>query len=235
LGRADCYTRPRMLRPFTLRADQSGGGRRGRWRRGPERARLARMSAGAPSDQVARLRRMLRALLAERFNLVVHEERCEMPVYSLVLARSDRPLGARLPPFKGECTDDPSKVAMPDLTRPLPPSDASKGPQLCISGLRVGRIQGRGVSVSDLTTMLSRLSPVRRRVIDRTGLTGLFDYDMEWTGTVPTGVAVPTDRPAEIGPDIFTALQEQLGLKLEPGRDPLRVVVVDSVNQLSPD
>ena len=196
---------------------------------------VATMSPGPPSEQVARVRRMLRALLAERFNLVMHEEQREMPMYSLVFARSDRALGSRLLPFKGECTDDPSKVTMPDLTRPLPLSDASKGPQLCISGLRVGRIQGRGVALSDLTTMLSRLAAVRRRVVDKTGLSGLFDYDVEWAATLPAGVAMPADRPTETGPDIFTALQEQLGLKLEPGRDPLRVLVVDRVSQPSPN
>ena len=106
----------------------------------------------------------------------------------------------------------------------------------------MGRIQGRGVLLSDqdtagnvLTTMLSRLPAVRRRVIDRTGLTGLFDYDVEWTPTVaPAGVVVPTDWPAETGPNIFTALQEQLGLKLESGKETLPVLVIDSVNQPSP-
>ena len=179
---------------------------------------------------------MLRALLAERFKLAVHEERREMPVYALVLARPDRTLGARLLPFKGECTDDLRKVALPDLTKPLPATDASKGPHLCISGITVGRIQGRGVVLSNLITMLSRLPAVRRRVIDRTGLAGLFDYDVEWTPTVaPAGVVVPTDRPAETGPNIFTAVQEQLGLKLEPGKETLPVLVIDSVNQPSPD
>jgi uncharacterized protein (TIGR03435 family) len=197
---------------------------------------VATMPAGEPSNQEVRLRSMLRALFAERFKLVVHEERREMPVYSLVVTRPDRTLGARLLPFKGQCADDPTKVALPDLTKPLPATDASQGPRLCISGVTVGRIQGRGVLLSSLTEMLSRLPAVRRRVIDRTGFTGLFDYDMEWTPTVaPAGVVVPTDRPAETGPNIFTALQEQLGLKLESGKEPLPVLVIDSVNQPSPD
>jgi uncharacterized protein (TIGR03435 family) len=114
---------------------------------------------------------------------------------------------------------------------------------VCISGITVGRISARGALLSDqdtagnvLTTMLSRLPAVRRRVIDRTGLTGLFDYDVEWTPTVaPAGVVVPTDRPAETGPNIFTALEEQLGLKLESGKETLPVLVIDNVNQPSPD
>src|SRR4051812_44855918 len=145
---------------------------------------VAAVSAGEPVD-AARMRRMLRALLAERFKLVAREERREMPVYSLVLARPDRTLGARLRPFKGECTEDPSNFVVPDLNAgPLPTTDPRQGTRLCISGITVGRISARGALLSDqdtagnvLTTMLSRLPAVRRRVIDRTGLTGLFDYD----------------------------------------------------------
>jgi uncharacterized protein (TIGR03435 family) len=79
--------------------------------------------------------------------------------------------------------------------------------------------------------------PVSRRVVDRTGLAGRFDYDLEWTPTVmPIGAspAASTD-PSNAGPNLFTALQEQLGLKLEPGRETLPVLVIDSVEQPSPD
>jgi uncharacterized protein (TIGR03435 family) len=100
----------------------------------------------------------------------------------------------------------------------------------------VGRISARGTELSNLTTMLSRLPAVRRRVIDRTGLTGRFDYDVEWTPTVaPAGVVVSADQPSNPGPSIFIALQEQLGLKLEPGRETLPVLVIDSVDRPSPD
>ena len=88
---------------------------------------VATMSAGEPFNP-ARVRRMLRALLAERFKLVAREERREMPVYSLVLAKPDRTLGVRLRPFKGKCAKrQSSKVTLPDLTKPLPPSDG--GPE----------------------------------------------------------------------------------------------------------
>ena len=99
----------------------------------------------------------------------------------------------------------------------------------------VGRISARGMVLSDLTTMLSRLPAVRRRVTDRTGLTGTFNYDVEWTPTTaPNGVAAPVPSD-QSGPNIFTAIQEQLGLKMESGKEALPVLVIESVNQPSPD
>jgi uncharacterized protein (TIGR03435 family) len=89
--------------------------------------------------------------------------------------------------------------------------------------------------LSDLGTILARLPAVSRRVLDRTGLTGRFDFDLEWTPMVtPTGVPAPAG-PNDAGPSIFTALQEQLGLKLESTSETVSVLVVDSVNQPSPN
>lgn len=190
-------------------------------------------SATGPANQLPRQRRMLRTLLAERFKLMAHEERRDMPAYAMVLTRPDRKLGARLRPFAGECSEDPAKVSLPDFTGLLPTTNPGQA-QLCMSLIGVGRISARGMVLSDLTTMLSRLPAVRRRVTDRTGLSGTFDYDVEWTPTVaPTGVVVPTDQPSNPGPSIFVALQEQLGLKLEPGKEVVPVLVIDSVNQPS--
>lgn len=89
----------------------------------------------------------------------------------------------------------------------------------------------------DLVAMLAGLSDVRRRVVDRTELVGRFDYDLEWTPAVmPIGVSTPAlADPAHAGPDLFTALQEQLGLKLDSRREVLPVLVIDSVEQPSPD
>jgi len=184
----------------------------------------------------SRHRGLIRALLAERFNLVVHEERREMPVYSLVLARPDRTLGERLRPFEGDC-GEPSKLGPPpDATFGMPTSDPSKGPQWCMAFTGMGRLSAQGTALSGLTTILARLPAVGRRVIDRTGLTGPFDFDLEWTPLVtPAAVATPDRRSSETGPTIFTALQEQLGLRLEPTRETIAVLVIDSANQPSPD
>jgi bla regulator protein blaR1 len=190
-----------------------------------------------PRDPPARNRRLLRRLLADRFNLVVHEERREMPVYSLVMARPDRRLGQRLRPFEGEC-GEPSKLGpLPDATFGMPTSDPSKGLQWCMAYTRVGRISAQGTMLSDLGMMLARFPAVSRRVLDRTGLTGRFDFDLEWTPLVagPAAPGAPNDRPSDTGPTIFTALQEQLGLRLESTKETIAVLVIDSVNQPSPN
>jgi uncharacterized protein (TIGR03435 family) len=166
----------------------------------------------------------------------VHEERREMPVYSLVLARPDRKLGARLRPFEGECMEPgavPDSLKAPPWLAPTP--DSSKGPNPCMLFTGVGRLSARGTMLSALSSTLARFPAVSRRVIDRTGLTGQFDFDLEWTPmvtSVPAAPGVP-DRPPETGPNLFTALQEQLGLKLESTKEAVPVLVIDSVNQPS--
>ena len=158
-----------------------------------------------------------------------------MPVYSLVHARTDRALGAQLRPFKGECADSSKAGPPPDATFGMPASDSSKGPQWCMAFTRAGRLSAQGTALSDLTMILARFPSVNRRVLDRTGLTGRFDFDLEWTPTVmPAGTAAPA-ATNEAGPTIFTALQEQLGLKLESTRETMPVLVIDSVNQPSPN
>jgi uncharacterized protein (TIGR03435 family) len=186
-------------------------------------------------ETVTRNRRLLRALLADRFNLVVHEERRETPAYALVMARSDRRLGTHMLPFQGEC-GEPGKMGPPPQfpSGVQPRSDPRQGPQWCILVTGVGRISARGTVLSDLVTVLARLPAVRRRVIDRTDLTGRFDFDLEWTPIATQGAASPGVPPDAV-PTLFTALQEQLGLKLESTRETLAVLVIDSVSPPSPN
>jgi uncharacterized protein (TIGR03435 family) len=185
-----------------------------------------------PRDTPARNRGMVRALLADRFNLVVHEERREMPVFELILARDDRRLGARLRPFEGEC-GDPSKLGPPpQATFGMP--TPSKDPQWCLAFTGMGRLSAQGTTLSDLTMILARFPAVSRRVLDRTGLTGRFDFDLEWTPFVTPGPAAP-GVPPDAGPNLFTALQEQLGLRLESTKETVSVLVIESVNQPSPN
>ena len=198
-------------------------------------ATMEPLPAGS-SDQGPRQRRLLRALLAERFKLVAHEERREMPVYELLVARPDRKLGARMRPFEGECVTNlaalKSLPSMPaQLPAQLPPP--SKEPSACILGVGVGRLSARGTPVSSLARSLATFAAIRRRVVDRTALTGQFDFDLEWSPLVtPTGVATPVPSNDAL-PNVFTALQEQLGLKLESTKESMPVLVIDSVSQPS--
>src|SRR5579862_4672389 len=176
--------------------------------------------------------RMLQALLAERFQLVIHRETKELPVYALVLARKDRKLGPGLVPGKvGGCSPpDPNKG---------PIIEPGKTPRLGCGQTWLGPNQLRGVSapIPNFLFFLSRM--LGRTVIDKTGLTGNFDITADWTPdeTQATTPLPPTDTPrlpsGDVGPSIFTAFQEQLGIKLESQRGPVEIFVIDRAEKPS--
>ena len=162
-------------------------------------------------------RLMLQKLLAERFNLAVHTETKTLPVYDLVLATGG-------PKFK-PAAPDPS---------PSPDANPSDPPKMK-SMLRMGH---GTLNLQDmpLSALVSQLGyTVSRDVIDKTGLAGKYDIDLKWT---------PDDSPANAGseagksdqdqaPNIFTAIQEQLGLKLESAKAPEEFFVIDHVERPS--
>jgi uncharacterized protein (TIGR03435 family) len=161
---------------------------------------------------------MLRALLEERFALKAHREMQEMPVYALVRARGDGKLGDRLRARSETCVPGSEWV--------------SREPLRCGVRFRPGWFFGNGVTMPGFATDLSRI--VDRVVVDRTGLAGLFDFDVRYTRGAEAQPS-PDVRPksdADV-PSIFTALQEQLGLKLESTRAPMDVLVIDSVQRPS--
>lgn len=158
---------------------------------------------------------MLRALLADRFKLAVHTETRERPVFALVTARGDGRAGPGLRASTIDC--------------------AAKGAQPCSMSMGPGFIRIRGRTMADFTTLLSRLSltgsSLNRLIINRTGLEGRYDAELKFTPDVvpPPGLPLPAGFPAidPNGPSIFTALQEQLGLKLDAQRAPVDVLVID--------
>jgi uncharacterized protein (TIGR03435 family) len=175
---------------------------------------------------------MIQNLLADRFQLKLHTEIRELPVYALVIAKKDGALGPSLTEAKEDsCTPtDPSK--------PVPPPGPGKLPALGCGGLIMQPRLMRGVSVqlASLTMMLSRL--LGRTVVDKTGLTGKFDISMEWTPDETQLMLLPSDAPqpppSDVpGPSIFAALQEQLGLKLESQRGPVEVLMIDRAEKPS--
>ena len=171
---------------------------------------------------------MLQTLLRERFQLEVHRDAVERPVYELAVEKG----GLKMQLSKeGSCT--PYFMGSP---RPVPAPNASRPvycdfPRLTGDGLN-WTLDGAGVSIEKLATTLSR-SGLDRPVIDRTGLAGGFDLRLKWTADVPENAARSGTTADPTGPSIFTALKEQLGLKLEPAKAPVEILVIDHVTQPS--
>jgi uncharacterized protein (TIGR03435 family) len=146
---------------------------------------------------------MVRSLLADRFQLKFHQETRTLPVYDLVVAKD----GPKFKPAPETATDSTRRSS--------------------------GQITMSKGTVAALASALSNI--LGRKVIDKTGLTGDYDMTLKWT---PDDYQPPPLRPNGPPPDpnspsIFTALQEQLGLKLESSRGPVEVIVVDSVHKPS--
>jgi uncharacterized protein (TIGR03435 family) len=188
-----------------------------------------------PGGPPGPLQLMLRALLAERFSLVVHEDTRELPTYALVLARADGKLGPQLRGSDIDCAQMAGARG-----RGGPPVAAPQPGERPPCGIRIGpgQMSAGGLPLSQFATALSPF--VQRVIVDRTGLAGNFDVDLRWTpDQMPQGAPPPGAPPLPPinpnGPSIFTAVQEQLGLKLESERSPVSVLVIDKVEQPMPD
>jgi uncharacterized protein (TIGR03435 family) len=177
---------------------------------------IAAKAYGAPD--ASHLRSLLQALLVDRFKLAAHRETRDLPVYLLKV----EPKGSKLTPAVG----------------PTPP----EGPQLkSATNLQLSNMTGQHAAIAQLVSALSRFSG--RPVINETSLQGSFDFKLEWTPdreellrSLPASVramaqaeTVSTTDP--LGQSIFTALREQLGLRLEASKRPGEVVVVDHVER----
>jgi uncharacterized protein (TIGR03435 family) len=192
----------------------------------------AKMPDGASvgATQVA-----IRNLLKDRFKLVTHEETRELPIFNLVLARRDGRLGPALKESPPEC-QAAAKEFFETIRRGTPAQAAPPAVTRCVSSQPgVGSLGLQGQSIASLVMLLPQF--VDRPVIDRTGLSGLYDLTLKWTpepaaGTTLLGLPpTPPPPPDPDAPDIFTALQEQLGLKLEAGRGPVEVIVIDRLEK----
>jgi uncharacterized protein (TIGR03435 family) len=175
-----------------------------------------------PPDQLAdQVRLMVQSLLADRFKLKVSHETRKIPVYVLIVAKN----GPRL---------TPTTVSLPGS--PGTPKPTFRG----MRNTGRGKMEASGAPMSLLADALSNEPELGGRVVlDKTGLKGSYDFALQWTpeGSLPTsnsagessqapGNATPSDSS---GPSIFTAIQEQLGLKLQPRKAPMETVVIDYV------
>jgi uncharacterized protein (TIGR03435 family) len=182
---------------------------------------------------------MLRTLLAERFKLEVHHETKELPIYALVVDRRDRTLGPKLrrselgsPALRGNPNNPP--IPLPAFGTPA--CDAAGGAG-CSPGLGIaGVFKGGAMTTTELTVYLAKW--LDRTVLDRTGLTAAFDVELQFSPeglrgapTGPPGV----ERPPSEGSSIFTAVREQLGLKLESTKGSVDVLVIDHADKPTKD
>jgi bla regulator protein blaR1 len=189
---------------------------------------------------------MLRALLADRFKLVVHKESREMPIYALVTARSDKKFGPQIHPTTIDCAALAAQSTLREKegkekskeergSAPLAKPAAGQRPP-CTMMMAPGRMSASAMTMATLASSLS--GSVQRTVLDQTGIKGTFDLDLTWTpDRMPQGSAGgnPPGKSKALkidpnGPSIFSALQEQLGLKLESTKGPVDVLVIDHVH-----
>ena len=162
---------------------------------------------------------MLRRLLETRFSLKHHSEIRNRPIYELRRVRQDGTLGPHLTPFEGRCKD--FRVGREGK---LESADA-QGIQ-CRFGVSRNRADAVGSDWADLN-LSGELGELDRLVVDKTGLTGRFNMRLRWSS-----------EPRDTTPDdvsIFTALREQLGLKLDPATGPVQMIVVEDVRLPGPD
>lgn len=163
-------------------------------------------------------RPMMQALLAERFKLAVHRETRQLSVLALVRARRDGRLGPSLRASQGDCA----------ALRAQGGTDDPCGQRSLGSAPMTGKASVRGMGLTTLLGTIARES--RSEVLDRTGLSGNFDWDLMWT---PQGVLRTSPNPE--GTSLYAALQEQLGLKVEAIEAAVEVLVIDRVERPTPD
>jgi uncharacterized protein (TIGR03435 family) len=170
---------------------------------------------------------MLKNLLFDRFRLSVHPESRDLTIYALVLDRKDGKLGPQLRQSNVDC----DKIAEETMARggAPPPMKAGEAPPCSIGFTGGGRMAARSKPIAQLLTFFSQVT--QRTGVDRTGLTGTYDVDLSWSPAASLS-SIPENSPADSnGPSIFTAAQEQLGLKLQSQKQPLEVLAIDRIEQ----
>jgi uncharacterized protein (TIGR03435 family) len=189
----------------------------------------ARADASTNRDQIFR---MLQSLLEDRFQLKTHRETKELPVFTLVPNRG----GFKLPaPKDGACVESPADAAVEwvGAGRMAAPGELPAAKGRCGSAIiSVAQIRGGKIAMSEFVRTLSTL--LGRSVLDRTGFTGLFDVQLDFVPDETTPAMPPPPPGSGVsGISIAQALQEQLGLRLEPAKSPVEVIVIDHAERPS--
>jgi len=178
-----------------------------------DEAQVAAMKKASGRDQILQIRRMAQGLLRDRLKLDVNDTTVTRPVYDLVATRGGPKLQAAKP-------DSLSKIK-------------HAGVQMAFTA-EPGEMHAWSMPISALARALSVDSTIGRPVLDKTGLTGNYAFDLKWTPEISSPAAMPGRSPGGVdapgpdtsGPSIFTAVQEQLGLKLEPSKGPVEAIEI---------
>ena len=198
---------------------------------GTARYDISATAAGPLTPAASQL--AIQRMLADRFGLAVHTETRELPIFALTVARADGRLGPKIQKSDVDCEalikanmqarGDGPRVAVPQL---------ADGRSACVFSQRFGRVLAGGTTMANFALGLSRINS--RIIHDRTGLAGGFNIDLEFTPdpTIYRDGAPPPGAPLDPNaPSLFTALEEQLGLKLEASRAPVEVLVIDRIER----
>ena len=200
----------------------------------PEWARTERFDLEATASLVnptaEQRAAMLRAVLVDRFKLAAHIEKRDTPVYDLVVARNDKQLGASIKPSEADCIAKAAadRAAVEATGNPVPPApgvfDRNAAPPPCSMRMTGDRMEG-DATMENLARLLR--PSAGRMVVDKTGLAG--SYRVTLTFDRMAGLRGPqTGEPTPgAAPSVFTAVQEQLGLKLESSRAMLETLIID--------
>jgi uncharacterized protein (TIGR03435 family) len=212
----------------------------------------AKAEDGAAQDMQAMLP-MLKTLLADRFKLKVHTETRELPVYALVVARSDGQLGRTMTPSKDDCSNAQAEQQkmLEALAKggpaalagflPKPGENRPCSMQPLLGGTGLG-LKASGQPIAVITQLLTQMTA--RPVHDKTGLSGLYDWEMQFDPqdliqmmAAQAGVQLPAavNLPTSDAPSLLTALREELGLRLESERGPVEILVIDGAEMPTPD
>jgi len=160
------------------------------------------------------IRNQLQALLADRFKLALHHESKKLPSYVLVVGEN----GSKLQPTK--FADYPDNAVGPD----------GKGIHRMMMQVRGGQVRAIGAQKSSMAEFAKQLSmQLGKNVVDKTGMTGQYDFNLQWSEAAANRDGASNDAVPAAGPSLFDAIQEQLGLKLVPQQGPLDVLVIDHV------
>jgi len=181
---------------------------------------MAAKAAGNPKYDYfhPELQTIFQGVLADRFKLAIHKTTKELPIYSLVVAKN----GPKIYPVdQGACPEAP----LPD------------NPCHMIRQDRFAHITAENASMPALAHVL--MGPARRTVVDKTGLNGSYSFTLDWKGYLQApqrpGVVAPPNSfdPESVEPAIAAALEEQLGIKMEPGKGPVEAIVIDHIERPS--